>query len=82
MARLARRRRPRPELPTGLTLDRPVPNLGNADPETVQRFTDWIVWARPNVDLLRLLLAATVRDVLDDPTRFATFVPHMNRKES
>lgn len=84
MARIARRRRPQPQLPPGLTLDSPVPNLDNADAETVQRFDDWIVRARPNVDVLRLLLAApatTVRDVLDDPTGFPTFVPHMNRKE-
>jgi hypothetical protein len=82
---MARRRRPAPELPAGLTLNSPVPNLGNSDHVTVQRFTDWIVRARPNVDTLRLVLASpttTIRDVLDDPTAFPTHVPHLNRKET
>lgn len=50
-----------------------VPNLSNADRDTCAMWVAYLVAARPEVDMLRLLLAApgvTVGDVLDNPTAF------------
>lgn len=78
--RVAKRRTKRPDLadpPAGIAPDDPVPNLGNADRSTVERWDEWARSALPDVDPFDLLLAApgvTVADVLADPLGFRTLL--------